>query len=168
MIVDERFAVLVAEFETEDSADQALKSIQAQTKERAISIKDAAVIRKDSDGKLQVKETADSTGGTGAGIGLLAGAAIGLIGGPAGIAAWSASGALVGGLAARLHDSGIRNEQLLMVGEELTPGSSALVLVIDPEWTTAIEKSLVAIGARVFTTGIAAEIATQIQKISEK
>jgi len=110
-----------------------------------------------------VKESTASSGNKAAGLGLLAGAAIGLIGGPVGIAAWSSAGAAAGAIAARLHDSGIRNEQLRQVSEELTPGSSALVLVIEPQWTTAIEKDLVASGARVFTTGIAAEIAAQIQ-----
>jgi uncharacterized membrane protein len=162
-MVDGRFSVLVAEFENDESANLALKNIYVQQNSRAITIKDAAIIRKELDGKIQVKESADSSAGKSTGIGLLAGAAIGLIGGPLGIAAWSAAGAAAGGIAARLHDRGIRNDQLRQVGEELTPGSSALVLVIDPEWTTAIEKSLVAARARVFTTGIAAEMAAQIQ-----
>lgn len=163
-MVNDRFSILVAEFEVEESATLALDNIHAQQSSRAITINDAAVIHKDLDGKIHVKESADSSAVKGAGIGLLAGVAIGLIGGPLGIAAWSAAGAAAGGIAARLHDSGIRNDQLRQVGEEITPGSSALVLVIEPEWTTAIEKSLVAAGARVFTTGIAAEIAAQIQQ----
>ena len=162
-MVNDRFSILVAEFEDEESANLTLKNIRNQQNSRAITLMDAAVIRKNSDGKIRVNDSSDTSDGKGAGIGLLAGAAIGLIGGPVGIAAWSSAGAAAGIIAARLHDSGIRNDQLRQVGEELTPGSSALVLVIDPQWTTAIEKDLVASGARVFTTGIAAEIATQIQ-----
>jgi uncharacterized membrane protein len=163
-MVDGRFSVLVAEFEDEESSLLALKNIHDQQNSRAIMIQDAAVIHKGLDGKIQVQDSTDVSAANGAGIGLLAGAAIGLIGGPAGIGTRSVTGAAAGVIAARLHNSGIRNDQLRQVGEELTPGSSALVLVIDPQWTTAMEKDLVASGARVFTTGIAAEIAAQIQK----
>ena len=161
-MVNDRFSILVAEFEDEGSANLTLKNIRDQQNSRAITLMDAAVISKNSDGKIRVKESSDTSTGKGAGIGLLAGAAIGLIGGPVGIAAWSVSGAAAGAIAARLHDSGIRNDQLRQVGEELTPGSSALVLVIEPQWTTAIEKDLVVSGARLFTTRIAAEIAAHI------
>lgn len=161
---EEPFAVIVAEFPEEKAAQQALNKLQAERKDKSFDLIDAAIIRKTPDGKLHIKETNDSGGGKGAATGLLAGAAIGLIGGPLGIAAWSASGALLGGIAARLHDRGIHNDQLRQVGQELTPGSSALVVVIDSNWTTPIEKELVEAGGRVFTTEIAAEIAAQLRK----
>lgn len=165
---DEPFAVIVAEFDNEEAASQALNNLKAERKERSFSLKDSVIIRKDPNGKLHIKEAEDSGGGKGAGFGLLAGATLGLIGGPLGIAAWGAAGALVGGMAAKLHDSGIQNDQLRQIGEELSSGGSALVIVIDPDWTTPIEKELVLSGGRVFTTGIAAEIAAQIQKIAEE
>jgi len=165
---DEPFTVILAEFENEEAASQALNNLKAERKERSFTLKDTVIIRKDPNGKLHIKETDDSGGGKGAGFGLLAGAALGLIGGPLGIAAWGAAGALVGGIAAKLHDSGIQNDQLRQIGEELTLGGSALVIVIDPDWTTPIEKDLVQSGGQVFTTGIAAEIAAQIQRIAEE
>lgn len=161
---DTVFAVIVAEFSDEKAADQALKDLNAVRKEKAFTIKDTAIIRKDENGKLHVKETADSGGGKGAGIGLLAGAAIGLIGGPIGLVAWGAAGALAGGVAAKLHDSGIKNDELRKVGDELKPGSSALVVVLDPNWTSKVEQVLSAAGAQVSTVGLAAEIAEQLQK----
>jgi hypothetical protein len=88
------------------------------------------------DGMLLLKESTASSGNKAI--------AIGLIGGPIGIAAWSVGEAAAGAIAARLHDSGIHNDQLRQVGEELTSGSSALVLVIESQWTTAIKKDLVA------------------------
>jgi uncharacterized membrane protein len=158
------FAVIVAEFGDENAADQALKSLKEERKQKAFTIKDVAIIRKDADGKLHVKETADSSGSKGAGLGLLAGGAIGLIGGPLGLIAWGATGALAGGVAAKLHDSGIGNDELRKIGAELKPESSALVVVIDPNWTTMVEKELAAAGAQVSTVGIAAEIAEKLQQ----
>lgn len=158
------YAVIVATFQDEKDADKALDNLKAERKEKAFTIQDAAIIKKDASGKLHVKETADSSGGKGAGMGLLLGAAIGLIGGPIGLVAWGASGAFVGGIAAKLHDSGIKNEELLKIGSDMPPESSALVVVIDPNWTSPIEKELAAAGAQVSTTAIAAEIAERLQK----
>ena len=162
------YAVIVAEFQDEKAADRALNNLMAERKEKAFTIKDAAIIKKDTSNKLHVKETADSSGGKGAGMGLLAGGAIGLIGGPLGLIAWGAAGALAGGVAAKLHDGGIKSDELRKIGDELQPGSSALVVVLDANWTSPVEKELTAAGAHVSTVGIAAEIAEQLQKAAEE
>jgi len=52
-MVNDRFSILVAEFEDEESANLALGNTQAQQKNRAIAIEDAAVIQKHQDGRLQ-------------------------------------------------------------------------------------------------------------------
>ena len=161
---DTIFAVIVAEFQDEKAADLVLMNLKAEQKKKAFTIKDAAIIQKDPSGKLRVKETADSGSGKGAGIGLLAGGAIGLIGGPVGLILWGATGALAGGVAAKLHDSGIKNDELRKIGDELQPGGSALVVVLDPNWTSIIEQELTAAGAQVSTVGLAAEIAEQLQQ----
>jgi uncharacterized membrane protein len=158
------YAVVVAAFQDEKAADGALKQLKAERKETGIKVKEAAMIKKDADGKLHIKETADSGGGKGAGIGLVVGGAIGLIGGPLGVGVGSAAGAFVGGLAAKFHDSGIKNDELRKIGADLPAGGSALVVVINPDWVDEVEKELSAAGAQVSTTGIAAEIAEQLRK----
>ena len=165
---DTIFAVIVAEFQNEKAADLALMNLKAEQKKKAFTIKDAAIIQKDPSGKLHVKETADSGSGKGAGIGLLAGGAIGLIGGPLGLILWGATGALAGGVAAKLHDSGIKNDELRKIGDELKQGGSALVAVVHPNWTSTVEQELTAAGAQVSTVGLAAEIAEQLQQAASE
>ena len=58
--------IIVAAFQDENEADQALKTLKEAKKEKLISIDNAAVIRKDEEGKLHIKETADMGGGKGA------------------------------------------------------------------------------------------------------
>ena len=58
--------VIVAAYQEEDAADQALKSLKEAKKDKLIGIENAAVIKKDEDGKLHIKETADLGGGKGA------------------------------------------------------------------------------------------------------
>ena len=85
--------LVVAAFQEEKAADQALKDLKAAQREKLIEIQDAAVIRRDENNKLHIKETADPGGGKGAAAGGAIGAVIGLIGGPPGVVVGAAAGA---------------------------------------------------------------------------
>lgn len=154
--------LIVAAFNDEKAADQALKELKKASKQKLIKIENAAVIRKDQKGKLHIKETADVGGGKGAAFGGVAGAAIGLIAGPALIVP-AAVGALVGGLTAKLKDSGFSNERLETIGEGLKPGSSAIIAVVDHTWVAAVEKQLEEEGADLFAAQIGADIAGELE-----
>jgi len=144
-----------------------LKNLKEAKKEKLISIDNAAVIRKDENGKLHIKETADMGGGKGAGVGVLVGGAIGLIGGPLGVAVGSALGAAVGGVTAKLYDGGFKDDRLREIGNSLTPGTSAIVAVIEHRWVADLERDLAEEGADVMTAALADEIAEQLQKGGE-
>lgn len=159
--------IIVAAFQDENKADQALKTLKEAKKEKLISIDNAAVIRKDEEGKLHIKETADMGGGKGAGIGTLVGGAIGLIGGPVGVVAGGALGAVVGGLTAKLYDGGFKDDRLRQIGTSLQPGTSAIIAVIEHRWVAELERELAEEGADVTTAVLAADIAEQLQKGGE-
>src|SRR5215204_4685668 len=89
--------LIVAAFNDESAADKALDALKEFKKERAINILDAAIIKRDPDGTLHIKETADMGGGKGAVIGGVLGGVIGLIAGPPGVIAGAGIGAAVGG-----------------------------------------------------------------------
>ena len=159
--------IIVAAFQEEEAADAALKTLKEAKREKLISIDNAAVIRKDEDGKLHIKETSDLTGGKGAGIGVLVGGAIGLLGGPLGVAVGGALGAAVGGVTAKLYDGGFKDERLREIGNSLTPGTSAIVAVIEHRWVAELERDLAEEGADVMTAVLAEDIAEQLQKGGE-
>ncbi len=154
--------LIVAAFQDEDGAKQALKELKVAKKEHLIKIDNAAIIRKDKKGKLHIKETKDMGGGKGAVIGGVVGAAIGVITGGVGLAVVGA-GALVGGLAAKLRDGGFKDERLKKVGEGLTPGTSAIVAVIEHKWVPELEEAMQEAGADVLTETISADIAAQLE-----
>jgi uncharacterized membrane protein len=89
------------------------------------------------------------------------GAVAGLVAGPLILA--TGAGALIGGLAAKLHDSGFRDDRLKQLGEALTPGTSALVAVVEHTWVGDAEKMLKAYGANVMTESVKADIARQLE-----
>ena len=154
--------VIVAAFQDEKAAKEALKSLKQARKEGLIKIENAAVLRKDKKGKLHIKETHDMGGGKGAALGGVGGAAIGLIAGTA-LAAPVVVGALVGGLVAKLRDSGFSNKRLETMGEGLQPGTSAIVAVVEHTWVAKVEEALAEEQAEVMTAEIQADIANQLE-----
>ena len=154
--------LIVAAFKDEDAAKEALKALKEAKKEGLIKIENAAVLRKDEKGKLHIKETHDMGGGKGAVLGGVGGAAIGLIAGPA-LVVPVAVGALVGGLVAKLRDSGFSDQRLETLGEGLQPGSSAIVAVVEHTWVAQVEQALAEAEADVMTAEIQADIAGQLE-----
>ena len=153
--------VVVAAFKDEKTADEALKALKQAQRQGTIKIVDAAVLRKDEKGKLHVKETGDMGGGKGAVVGGVTGAVIGVLAGPVG---WVAlGGAAIGGLVAKMRDSGFKDERLRKLGEGLGPGNSCIVAVVEHTWVAQVEKQLAEQSANVVTEQISADIAKQLQ-----
>jgi uncharacterized membrane protein len=99
-----------------------------------------AVLHVRPDGKPKFVESKD----WGAGRGALLGGAIGIIGGPLGIVA----GGGIGALAAKLRDSGFKNDQLEQLGKSLSPNGSAAVLEIGADAVDTAEELLKTLGAQ--------------------
>ena len=142
--------VIVAKFQEEATAGEALKVLEEARKQGAIDFEEAAIIKKDEEGQIHYNETTDVSTGRGAAIGGVIGGVLGLIGGPAGVVILGAAGAAVGGLAAH-GDAGFKDERLEKLGEGLEPGTSAIVAVVAHVWVAEIEKQL-AVSAADLTT----------------
>ena len=153
--------VIVAAFDDEHGAEKALQELKEARKEKLIGIQDAAILWRDAGGKLHIKETTDMRGGKGAVIGGVIGAVAGVLAGPLVLA--TAAGALIGGLAAKLRDSGFPDERLKMLGKALTPGTSAIIAVIEHRWVAEYEQALAEYGANVVTEVVKADIAAQLE-----
>ena len=153
--------MLIAAFQEEKAADEALHELKQAKWAGLIGIENAAVLRRDEKNKLHIKETGDWGGGKGAVAGGAIGAAAGIVLGP-GALVTGAVGALIGGLAAKLRDSGFSDERLKQVGEGLKPGTSAIIAVIEHKWVVEMEKQMAEAGADVFTEEIAADVAAQL------
>jgi uncharacterized membrane protein len=153
--------VIVAAFQSPTGASDALKQLQQAKKDRLIDIEDAAVIAKDADGKVTIKDTLDKGFGRGAAIGAIAGGVIGLLAGPVG---WAAlGGGAIGGLAAKLRDGGFPDARLRQVAEGLTPNSSALLAVVEHRWVADVERQLAEQSANLATEALRDDIAEQLK-----
>ena len=148
---DETIQVVVATFQTEEGADSILYDLEAAESAGYVGIQNAAVLRRDAHNKLHVREKKDWGGGRGAAAGAIVGAVIGIIAGPGAVLV-GGIGAVVGGLAAKLRDSGFDDERLRKLGDSLTPGTSALVAVVELKQVAEVEERLAQASADSVTT----------------
>lgn len=155
--------LIVAAFQTETGAEDALTQLMEAKRERMIAIQDAAVIRRDMKDRVHIKDVKDVGGGRGAVAGAVFGTAIALLAGPAGIVVGGVLGALVGGLTAKAVDMGLPNQRLKELSESLKPGTSAIIAIIEHTWVQDIEMMMAETGAQVVREAIKSDIAKQLE-----
>jgi uncharacterized membrane protein len=160
---DAPIELIVAAFQSETGADEALAQLKEAKRDRLIGIKDAAVIRRDEKDKVHINDVRDVSGGKGAVAGAVIGTAIALLSGPVGIVLAGATGALVGGLTAKAVDMGLPNKRLKEISTSLKPGTSAIVAIIEHTWVTQIEDAMAEAGAEVMREAIKSDIASQLE-----
>jgi uncharacterized membrane protein len=120
-------SLVVIAFESPDEAATVLESLRAQTKYDNISFKDTAVVSKDADGKVHVKNDVSHGTMTATGIGALLGLMLGVFLFPvAGILIGAGGGALVG----RFMNLGVDGKFVKEVSDSLQPGTSALFVLV--------------------------------------
>jgi uncharacterized membrane protein/polyhydroxyalkanoate synthesis regulator phasin len=140
--------MLIAVFETETKAYEGLSALKGLHENGDITLYASAVIKKDQNGEIQVKESADQ-GPIGTGVGLLTGSLIGLLGGPIGLAI----GAFTGTMAGALYDVDVDDTNYTFVDDvsaALGNGKTAIVCEIDETWTIPVDTKLQALDGLVF------------------
>lgn len=129
--------LIVAAYTDGSAGGQALEALKQAKSAGEFDFDDAAVVSRDTEGNVHIKETGDMTTGKGAGIGALIGGVIGILGGPAGILLGAGAGAAIGGIAAH-SDAGFNNETLERIGGALPAGTSALAVTTSKAFVEAV------------------------------
>ena len=120
--------LLVLKFDSEGGAAQMRDRLLSLQKQQLITIEDAAIMKKNADGKPKLEQLNNM-----AGVGALGGAFWGMLFGLLffipflGLAAGAAAGAIAGGMS----DVGIDDKFIKSVGGSITPGTSALFLLVN-------------------------------------
>jgi uncharacterized membrane protein len=153
---------VVAIFGDEIGGENALQNFYGKENEKQLGVKELALLHKDAAGKLHINEPHDPGFSTGAKIGGVVGALLGIVTGP-GVVVASAAGALVGGLAGKLHDTGFDNKDLKALAEALTPNTSALLLVVDGTKLGEVNQILRTGNARLITDALRPRVAEELQ-----
>jgi uncharacterized membrane protein len=120
--------MIVVAFDDEYKADEVLNTLKQLDVEATVDLKSAAVVKRDTEGKIRIRETSDFDAKQGAIGGALAGGVLGLLGGS--LLRGAILGAAGGALAGKGIDLGLNDEYLQGVGDSLGAGTSAIVALV--------------------------------------
>jgi|SRR5271157_373312 len=142
----ERLLVIV--FNDEPKAYEGSHALKQLDAEGSIAIHAAAVIKKNADGTVTVKQEEEDFP-IRAVAGTAMGALIGLLEGPAGVGVGAVAGALAGSIG-DLHVAGVDGEFVDEVAATLAAGRCAVIADISEEWVTPVDTRMEALGGTVF------------------
>ncbi len=139
---------IVTVFDNEKAAYDGSRALRELYNEGSIVVYAAAIISKDENGEVQIKDGADE-GPIGTATGMLIGSLIGAFGGPAGMAVGAYAGSLSGWMV-DLYNVGVSTEFLDDVASVLTPGKYAVVAEVAESWTAPLDTRMEELGGTVF------------------
>ena len=153
--------ILVAAWPDPDAAGRVLAELRQAEHEHLLSVVDAATLVLGADGRLRITGTKDIGTRRGAVVGGLVGAGVGLLTGGVG---WLVlGGGAAGALAARARDKGVHDQRLAAIGEQMTPGSSAIVAEVELTAVADVERQLAAAGAAVVREALEEELVAELR-----
>lgn len=156
--------LIAVSFDSRETAEEALAKLTRMQKQHLVDLADAVIVTKDVDGRVQLKQSINLTA-MGAASGGLWGTLIGLLflNPLLGLAAGAASGALAG----YLTDVGIDDRFMKEMGQRLTPGTSALFVLVRRSTPDRVLPELRELGGRVFTTSLSQEDERKLREALE-
>jgi Predicted membrane protein len=126
--------LVVITFQGRDTADRVLNDLRSMQREYLVDLEDAAIVTRNEDGKLHLKQSVNLVGMgamSGGTWGALWGVLVGILfmNPLAGLLAGAAAGAGAGALAGALSDYGINDDFIKQLGETVCANSSALFVL---------------------------------------
>jgi uncharacterized membrane protein len=140
--------MLVAVFDNEGKAYEGKKALLALDSEGSIGVYAWAVVAKQANGTVTVKQE-DDPGPIGTLLATSLGAVVGLLGGPAAAVVGATAGASLGA-GFDINNARIGSDFIDDVSRVLTPNRFAVVAEIDEDWTTPVDTRIEALGGTVF------------------
>lgn len=136
--------MIVVVFDSESKAYEGSKALLDLQTEGSINLYAKAVVVRDANGKVSVKQQEDM-GPIGTAVGLMTGSLVGMLGGPIGLAIGVGAGTF-GGLVYDVANLGVGQDYLIEVEETLQPGKAAVVAEVWEEWTLPVDTRMEALG----------------------
>lgn len=154
------YNILAFRFDGQKGASDAVKDLKSSGTLDGYKIAAECVVEQDAKGKVHIHET--GRGGLGTAIGAGSGALLSLIGGPAGLLAWTVAGGVIGGVAGKYLGRPISKGDLKEIGEALSPDTSVLLMLLEDVDSEGVVNSMQGYSANVVTLTVGDELSGQI------
>jgi len=157
--------LIVVSYPNEFQAEQVRLDFLRMQKEYLVSLEDAVVVVKKQDGKVKLHQMYNLTLGGALGGGFW-GTLIGLIflNPLLGLIVGAGTGAVAGALS----DVGINDKFMKNLAESLTPGSSALFVLVDSALTDKVMAELQGSGGKILQTSLSFADEARLQKVLDE
>ena len=129
-------------FDNPDQAAETLEFVEDLHRRHVIKILNAAVLIKDKEGNVSLRDTRDIDARKGRLLGAVTGGLIGLLAGPGGAVIGALAGAGTGAAAGKRIDMGFSDKFLQNLQQYLQPGSSALILLVEHGWAQKASEAM--------------------------
>jgi len=157
------YNILAFNFAGEDTAKETVKEIKKSGALEGQLIVAEAIVSVDDKGKAHVHEPGHGVlGGAG---GAVAGGLLGLIGGPAGLLAWTVGGAVVGGAAGKYLGRPFAKGNLKEIGDAMQPDTSAFLLLVEDWASETVVDKMKGVNANVVTLTVGDELSGEIAQM---
>lgn len=140
--------MIVVVFEDEKAAFEGLSAMKDLHRDGSITLYSTAVLNKDENGEIHIKQAADK-GLVGTAVGMATGGLIGVLAGPAGLAVGASMGGLTGMLV-DLDKAGVDAGFVEEVSDALVPGTYGVIADIDEMWMAPVDARMSELNGLVF------------------
>ncbi len=158
--------LLAAVYPDKEKAKVTFNMLKEMHKAANITLVDAALISKNDEGKIKIEETAELTVAKGARRGAIITGVLAVIYPPSLLVSLVAGGA-IGALAGRIRDTGIKNPKLKEIADQITPGNSAVVVLVDDDSTLSVQNALIGYEGTLVIEVIDEETVKELYKAAE-
>jgi uncharacterized membrane protein len=153
--------LIAVAYDDVDTTRDVLLTLKELSLEHAVTVDDAVVAEHNSDGEIKLHQTAKA-GAVGAAGGALSGGLIGLLF----LAPFlgMAVGAAAGGTAGALTDGAVDDAFIKHLGEDLQPGSAAVIVLIRESTPDKVLPRISPYGGRVIRSSLSAEAEARLRE----
>jgi len=154
------YNIIAFNFQGEKTAHETVKEIKKSDALEGQAIVAEAIVSVDEKGKTHIHEP--GKGGVGTTVGVVVGGLLGLIGGPAGLLAWTVGGAVVGGVAGKYLGRPFSKGDLKEIGDAMDPDTSAFLLLVEDVESEVVIDKMDGYNANVVTLTVGDELSGEI------
>jgi uncharacterized membrane protein len=138
-------SVVVVGFDENAKAYEALSKLKSLSDQQQLTARSAAVVERDDNGKLQIKDSFEADTGVATTGGGLVGMLLGVIAGPYGMLLGLTGGALAGG-SFELRHGDDEDEVLTRINAAINPGHTVLVAQVNEPTIEVLDKAMGELG----------------------
>jgi uncharacterized membrane protein len=153
--------IVVVGFKENSQAYEGLAALRSLSDQKQLSARSAAVVERDQNGTLQVKDSFDAETGVATAGGGFVGMLLGVIAGPVGMLLGLTGGALAGG-SFELRRADEQDEVLTQLNAAINPGHTVLVAELNEPSEDVLDKAMAELGGTVVRRS-ESEVLTEIE-----